>query len=143
AQVERSPDAVALVFQHSQLTYKQLNQRANQLAHYLRARGVGPDMLVGICIERSIEMIIAILGVLKAGAAYIPLDPAYPPERLAFILEDAVAPVLITRQHLRTHMNSGSARVVCVDADGEAIAQQKPTNPGVAMDDRNLAYAIY
>ena len=97
AQVERTPDAVAVVFEDQQLTYRELNPRANQLAHHLRALGVGPEVLVGICMERSLEMVIGLLGILKAGGAYVPLDPAYPQERLAFMLEDAQAPVLLTQ----------------------------------------------
>ena len=87
-QVEKTPDAIALVFEDQQLTYRELNSRANQLAHYLHKLGVGPDMLVGICMERSIEMIVGLLGILKAGGAYVPLDPCYPKERLGFMLED-------------------------------------------------------
>ena len=100
AQVERSPEAVALVFEETRLSYRELNCRANQLAHHLRKLGVGPEVLVGICMERSPEMLLAILGVLKAGGAYVPLDPAYPLERLTFMLEDSQAPVLLTQQRL-------------------------------------------
>ena len=99
-QVERTPEAVAVVWEEHQLTYRQLNARANQLAHYLRKRGVGPEVLVGICVERSLEMVIGLLGILKAGGAYVPLDPSYPEERLAFILGDTQAPVLVTEQEL-------------------------------------------
>ncbi len=102
AQAARTPDAVALVFEDQQLTYAALDARANQLAHDLQARGVGPDALVAVCLERSLELIVALLGVLKAGGAYLPLDPAYPKERLAFMLEDSQAPVLITTQEQRT-----------------------------------------
>src|SRR5207248_74364 len=89
AQVERTPEAVAVVFDRQQLTYRELNQRANQLAHYLQKLSVGPDVLVGICVERSLEMVVGLLGILKAGGAYVPLDPTYPSERIAFMLEDA------------------------------------------------------
>jgi non-ribosomal peptide synthetase component F len=103
-QVERSPQAIAVVFEDTQLTYQQLNKRANQLAHYLRTLGVGPEVLVGICLERSLEMIVGILSILKAGGAYVPLDPAYPPERLAFILSDTQASVLLRKKNwLRTY----------------------------------------
>src|SRR5262249_7982371 len=89
AQGERTPEATAVIFEEEQLTYRELNRRANQLAHHLRALGVGPEVLVGICMERSVEMVVGLLGILKAGGAYVPLDPAYPKERLAFILKDA------------------------------------------------------
>src|SRR3954449_12054645 len=96
AQVERTPDADAVVFGDRRLTYRELNERANQLAHHLRARGVGPEVLVGLCVERSLDLLVGLLGILKAGGAYVPLDPAYPQERLAFMLEDASARVVIT-----------------------------------------------
>ena len=96
-QVERTPEAVAVVFEDQQLTYKALNRRANQLAHYLRKLGVGPEVRVGICVEQSIEMVVGLLGILKAGGAYVPLDPSYPKERLTFMLEDTRAAVLVTQ----------------------------------------------
>ena len=100
AQVERSPDALALVHGDKHLTYRELNAWANQFAHYLRDRGVGPEMLVGICLERSPALVAGVLGILKAGGAYVPLDPAYPGKRLAFVLEDAGASLLLTRRRL-------------------------------------------
>ena len=96
--MERTPDAIAVVFEAEQLTYGELNRRANQLAHHLRALGVGPEVLVAICLERSLETVIGLLGILKAGGAYVPLDPAYPQERLAFMLRDAQVPVLLTQR---------------------------------------------
>ena len=99
-QVQRTPDSVAVVFEGQQLTYAQLNARANQLAHHLQTLGVGPEVPVAICMERCPEMVVGLLGILKAGGAYVPLDPAYPKERLSFMLEDAHAPVLLTRQHV-------------------------------------------
>ncbi|MHC5729184.1 MAG: AMP-binding protein, partial [Nostoc sp.] len=99
-QVKRTPDAVAVVFGNQQLTYHQLNSRANQLAHYLRSVGVGTDVLVGLCVERSLEMMVGLLGILKAGGAYVPLDPEYPQDRLSFMLEDAQLSVLLIQQHL-------------------------------------------
>ncbi|NEO93411.1 MAG: AMP-binding protein, partial [Moorea sp. SIO3G5] len=99
-QVERTPDAVAVVFEHEQLTYRQLNNRANQLAHYLRSRGVGPEVLVGICVERSLEMVVGLLGILKAGGAYVPIDPDYPTERIAYMLKDSAVSVLLTQKKL-------------------------------------------
>src|SRR6266850_8211266 len=95
-QVERTPDAVAVVFENHELTYRELNSRANQLGHYLQARGVGPEVLVGICVERSLEMIVGLLGILKAGGAYVPLDPTYPKDRLAHMIVDSRMPVLVT-----------------------------------------------
>ena len=98
--MEQTPTALAVVCEGQQLTYRELNRRANQLAHYLRSLGVGPEVLVGLCVERSVEMVVGLLGILKAGGAYVPLDPAYPKDRLSFILEDTQAPVLLTRQRL-------------------------------------------
>ena len=100
AQVERTPEAIAVQFEGKQLTYRELNSRANQLAHYLQGLGVGPEKLVGICVERSLEMVVGLLGILKAGGAYVPLDPAYPRERLAFMLEDSQFSVLLTQQSI-------------------------------------------
>ena len=100
-QVERTPEAVAVVFEEEQVSYRELNRRANQLAHYLRELGVGPEVLVGICVERSLEMVVGLLGILKAGGAYVPLDPSYPPERLRFMMEDAQATVVLTQERLR------------------------------------------
>ncbi len=97
AQVERTPEAVAIEFAGQPLTYRELNLRANQLAHYLQERGVGPEVRVGVCLERSLDLVVALLGILKAGGAYVPLDPAYPPERLAFMLQDSQAPLLVTQ----------------------------------------------
>ena len=99
-QVERTPEAVAVVYEAEQVTYAELNKRANRLAHYLQSLGVGPELLVGICVERSVEMVVGLLGILKAGGAYLPLDPAYPQERLSYMIEDAQVSVLLTQQHL-------------------------------------------
>ena len=96
-QVERTPDNIAVVFEDQSLTYWELNQRSNQLAHYLQQQGVGPDVLVGICMERSLEMIVALLGILKGGGAYVPIDPAYPDERIAFMLQDSQLGVLLNQ----------------------------------------------
>ena len=106
---------MAVVFEDQQLTYAQLNARANQLAHHLQTLGVGPDVLVGICVERSLEMVVGILGILKAGGAYLPLDPTYPPERLAFMLEDAAVPVLLTQAHLLDNLPPTQAHLLCLD----------------------------
>ena len=98
AQVAQTPDAVAVVCADAHLTYRELNRRANQVAHHLQTLGVGPEVLVGLCTERSLEMVVGLLGILKAGGAYVPLDPAYPQERLAFMLEDAQVSVLLTQE---------------------------------------------
>ncbi len=142
-QVERTPDAVAVVFENQQLTYYELNYRANQLAHYLCSLGVGADVLVGICVERSLEMVVGLLGILKAGGAYVPLDPEYPQERLSFMLEDAQLSVLLTQQQLVECVPKHQARVVCLDTDWEKIAQNSESNPLNAATPNNLAYVIY
>jgi len=121
AQVERSPEAIAVVFEEKQLTYRELNIRANQMGHYLRAFGVGPEVLVGICVERSLEMVVAVLGVLKAGGAYVPLDPTYPKERLAFMLEDAGVAVLLTRQKLVSQLPELTDDVGGMTGDGRPV----------------------
>ncbi|MEG4503826.1 amino acid adenylation domain-containing protein [Microcoleus sp. F6_B4] len=142
-QVERTPDAVALVFEGKQLTYRELNAQANQLAHYLQGLGVGPEVLVGICVERSLEMIVGLLGILKAGGAYVPLDPAYPFERLSFMLEDSSVPVLLTQSKLVEKIPAHSACVICLDSDWEEIAFCGKENPSSEVKPDNLAYVIY
>ncbi|HEX8178801.1 MAG TPA: amino acid adenylation domain-containing protein [Pyrinomonadaceae bacterium] len=143
AQAERTPDAVALSYEGAQLSYRELDERANRLAHYLQSLGVGPETLVGICLERSFEMLVGLLGILKAGGAYVPLDPGYPPERLAYMLADAAAPVLLTEQQLLTRLPELSARVVCLDTEWPEIAQSGAHAPGRTATPDNLAYAIY
>ncbi|MEH2095023.1 amino acid adenylation domain-containing protein, partial [Nostoc sp.] len=142
-QVERTPDAVAVVFENQQLTYHQLNCRANQLAHYLRSLGVGADVLVGICVERSLEMVVGLLGILKAGGSYVPLDPEYPQDRLSFMLEDAQVSVLLSQQQLVEKLPEHQARVVCLDTDWQIIPQSNQQNPIVGVQASNLAYIIY
>ncbi|OKH59454.1 hypothetical protein NIES2130_09045 [Scytonema sp. HK-05] len=127
-QVKRTPDAVAVIFDNQQLTYQQLNCRANQLAHYLQSLGVKPDTLVGICVERSLLMVVGLLGILKAGGAYLPLDPDYPQERLSFMLEDAQVPVLLTQQQLLEKLPQHQGQVVCLDTDWQFISQSSPDN---------------
>jgi amino acid adenylation domain-containing protein len=117
AQAQRTPNAIAVLFENESLTYCELNKRADELAGRLRRLGVGPDVLVGICVERSIEMVIGLLGILKAGGAYVPLDPAYPRERLAFMLSDSEAPVLLTQKRLLASLPETGAKIVCLDAD--------------------------
>ena len=142
-QAERTPNAVAVVFGDEYLTYQELNQKANQLAHYLQQYGVGPEVLVGICVERSLEMVVGLLGILKAGGAYVPLDPSYPPDRIAFMLDDAQVPVLVTQQHLLTRLPTHSIKVVCLDADAGMLAQQRKANVVSTVASHNLAYVIY
>ncbi|MFN6530351.1 condensation domain-containing protein, partial [Nostoc sp. ChiSLP03a] len=142
-QVERTPDAVAVVYENQQLTYQQLNNQANQLAHYLRSFGVKSDTLVGLCVERSLLTIVGILGILKAGGAYVPLDPEYPTERLSFMLEDAQVKVLVTQQQLVDTIPQHQAHIVCLDTDWEKIAQECELNPENTATPDNLAYVIY
>ena len=143
-QVEKTPDAVAVVFEEEELTYQELNQRANQLAYYLRELGVDTNALVGICVERSLEMLVGLLGILKAGGAYIPLDPAYPQERLAFMLEDSQVSVLLTQQHLLEVLPKFAATtLVSLDGDREKIARQNKNNLARQVQSDNLAYIIY
>ncbi|MBE9178538.1 amino acid adenylation domain-containing protein [Oculatella sp. LEGE 06141] len=143
AQVEQTPEAIALSFDDQQLTYRELNHRANQLAHYLQAQGVQPDTLVGLCLERSLEMVIGILGVLKAGGAYLPLDPTYPVERLAWMLEDAQVPLLLTQAPLVSTLPPHAAQVVYLDRDWQAIAPFPTMNPPGLSQPHHLAYVIY
>ena len=143
AQAARSPDAVAVVFGEQRLSYAALDARANQLAHHLRRLGVGPEVVVGLCVERSLEMLVGLLGILKAGGAYLPLDPSYPSARLAFMLEDARAPVLLTQAALLDQLPAYGARIVQLDADWPAIARQPATAPGNTLHPHNTAYVIY
>jgi amino acid adenylation domain-containing protein len=142
-QVERTPDAVAVVYEERQLTYQELNRRANQLAHYLRRLGVGPEVLVGLCVERSPDMIVGVLGILKAGGAYVPLDPAYPPDRLAFMLADSRAPVLLTQKRFNIWEPADGMQVVNLDEDLEQIRQESEENPASGAMATHAAYIIY
>jgi surfactin family lipopeptide synthetase A len=143
SQVERTPNATAVVFENERLTYGELNRRANQLAHYLVKLGVGPDVLAGILVERSLDMVVGLLGILKAGGAYVPLDPAYPRERVAFMVEDSEVPVLLTQRHLLGSVPDGRAKVVVLDSDWSEIAKEEAGNLVNKVAARNLAYVIY
>ncbi|MGZ3458805.1 MAG: amino acid adenylation domain-containing protein, partial [Archangium sp.] len=143
AQAARTPDAMAVAFEDSHLTYRELNARANQLAHRLRALGVGPEARVGLCLERSLEMVVGILGVLKAGGAYVPLDASYPRERLAFMVQEARMPVLVTTGTLADELPSRGERRVRLDADAEALARQPTHDPAPLAVSENLAYIIF
>ena len=142
-QAALTPDAVAVVFEGEQLTYRELNVRANQLAHYLQTLGVGPEILVGICVERSFDMIIGLLGVLQAGGAYVPIDPAYPTNRISYMLDDSRLPVLLTQQKLVVSLPKHQARVVCLDSDWQEISAQRELFPITGVTPDNLAYVIY
>lgn len=143
AQVEQTPDAVAVICEEQQLTYHELNKRANKLAHYLQKQGVGPEVLVGICMERSVEMIIGLLGILKAGGAYVPLDPTYPQERLAFILQDTQVPVLLTQHQLCERLPEHQAQMLCLNTEHMVISPESEENPVSAVTAHNAAYVLY
>ena len=143
AQVERTPDAVAVVFEERQLTYRELNRRANQVAHYLRKSGVGPEVLVGLCLERSLEMVVGLLGILKAGGAYVPLDPEYPKARLAYMLAQTEIDFLLTNERLLQTLAEFKGRAVCLDRDGGLFEREQEHNPDTAIEPDNLAYVIY
>jgi amino acid adenylation domain-containing protein len=143
AQVEESPDSVALVFEGGQLTYRELNRRSNQLAHHLHRLGVGPEVLVGVFMERCVEMVVALYGILKAGGAYVPLDPEHPPERIAFMVSDTKVPVLLAQRHLVERLPEQAARVICLDSEWEIIAGESDANLADGARAENLAYVIY
>ena len=142
-QVDRTPDSVAVVFEGQQLSYRDLNARANELAHYLKMLGVRAETLVAICVERSVEMVVGILGILKAGGAYVPLDPAYPKDRLAFTINDCQPRVLLTQQTLAASLPAQAARMVCLDSDWREIAAAPESDLASAAGPANLAYVIY
>jgi amino acid adenylation domain-containing protein len=143
AQAARTPEAVAVVFEEHRLTYAELNRRANQLAHHLRKLGVQPDTPVGICVERSLELVVGILGILKAGGAYLPLDPAYPKERLAFMLDDARPKVVLTQQRLVSSLPKNGAKPMALDSESETFITESIENPDRSVRPDHLAYVIY
>lgn len=142
-QAAKTPEDEAVSFEGSYLSYAALNARSNQMAHYLMKLGVSPGVLVGLFMEHSLEMVVALMGVLKAGAAYVPLDPEHPRARLAYTVEDAQAPVLLTQQSLTDSLPSSTATVVCVDSDWGLIAQESEANPATQAGPHSTAYVIY
>ena len=142
-QVKLTPDAIGVIFEGKQLTYQELNSQANQLAHYLKTLGVGPEVLVAACVERSLEMVVGLLGIFKAGGAYVPLDPHYPQNRLAFMLEPSQTPVLLTQQHLVESLPEPRGQVICLDGNSETVACFSQENPDSGVTPDNLAYVIY
>jgi len=143
AQARKTPDLIATAFENEQLTYRDLDRRANQLANYLRSAGVKPGVMVGVFVERSLDMIIALLGVMKAGGAYVPMDPTYPAERISFVLNDASVPVLLTQENLFKTDNIGASRHVFLDTEWATIAQHSSDAPSIAPTADDLAYVIY
>ncbi len=143
ARTEHAPEALAVVDEERRLTYAELNARVNQLAHHLRSRGVGPETLVAICIERSLEMVVGILAILKAGGAYLPLDPESPDQRLVGVLQDAGAPVLLTRERMRERLPEYGRQMICLDADGSFVAREDERNPLPRATPGNAVYVIY
>jgi amino acid adenylation domain-containing protein/non-ribosomal peptide synthase protein (TIGR01720 family) len=142
-QTARTPDAIAVIDARERLTYRELEQRANRLANYLRRLGAGAETLVGVCVPRACDMITAVLGILKSGAAYVPLDPAYPRERIAFMVEDAAMPIVVTHSTTAAHLPADRARLVRLDIDRASIAAEPATAPGLAIAPASLGYVIY
>ncbi len=142
-QAARLPQHTAIICRDQELTYAELNAQANQLAHYLRALGAGPEVLIPICVDRSAAMAVGILGILKSGAAYVPIDPAYPAERIEFMFADTAAPLIITQSQLLAHLPNTSARIVTLDDDRNGIAQHSTANPNVKLQAESLSYVIY
>ncbi|MGZ4031267.1 MAG: non-ribosomal peptide synthetase [Tumebacillaceae bacterium] len=142
-QAAKTPDRIAVACEGKQLTYRELNERVNQLAHHLKKLGVGPEQMVGLSMERSLEMIIGLLAIVKAGGAYVPLDPAYPQERLTFMLEDAQVQVLVTLQHLAGELPTENTKVICLDSDWAQVAVESTENVACETNADNLLYVIY
>jgi amino acid adenylation domain-containing protein len=142
-QVEKTPNATAVVYETERLTYGQLNARANQLAHYLQTVGVGPDVLVAVCLHRSLALVTALLAILKAGGAYVPLDPEYPKDRIETMLRDANPPIVLTDSKLLDQLPADVRKVFCFDRDFDSIASEPSTNLPISLHGKNLAYAIY
>jgi len=143
AQVARTPDSVALRCGDRSVTFRELNRNANRLAHYLRKNGVGPETIVGLCVDRSPEAIVGLLAILKAGGAYLPLDPGFPPERLAYLMEDARVTVVVTQEKHLERLPGENTPILCTDRDMLVITQESDQNPDVAVFRDNPAYVIY
>ncbi len=143
AQVQRTPEAVAVVFENEEITYRDLNCRANQLAHHLQARGIGVGTLVGLCMERSVDLVVGILAILKAGGAYVPLDPSYPEARLAFMIDDISAPLILTQSHVKATLPTQKAELVCLDAIETRLSRANSENPLSGATAEDAAYVMY
>lgn len=143
ARVEANPEGVAVVCGQEQLSYEELNRRANRLAHYLSKAGAGPETLVGLCVERSLEMVVGVVGILKAGAAYVPLDTEYPADRLRYTLEDSGVALLVAQERQLAKLAPGAAHVICLEAEREGIERESALNPSRSVSPDNLAYVIY
>ena len=142
-QVARTPDSIAVKLEEEQLTYQELNSRANKLANYLKRLGVGSEVLVGLFLPRSLNMVIGLLGILKAGGAYVPLDPDYPSNRLAFMLEDTQITIVVTQAHLLSKMPLHTSNLICLDRDWNTITQEQSSNPTSGATQANSVYVIY
>jgi non-ribosomal peptide synthetase component F len=145
-QAKRNPEGVAVVYEDRQVSYGELNRRANQLAHYLRGEGVGPDRLVGLCVERSLEMVVGIVGILKAGGAYVPLDPGYPRERLEYMLRDSRPALVVTERGVEERLPEEGMKKLRLDGDAELLRRESVENPErteVGVKPEHLAYVIY
>jgi amino acid adenylation domain-containing protein len=142
-QADKTPNASALVMGTQVLSYGELNRRANQLAHYLQESGAGPNVPVGLYLERSLEMVIGLLGILKAGAAYVPMDASYPVERVSFMLHDAGVPILVTQEHLAEHVSFENIQILCIDTDTELLKMQRESDPATSVTTDDLAYIVY
>jgi non-ribosomal peptide synthetase component F len=140
-QVEKTPDNIAVVFEGTELTYRELNNKSNQLGHYLQTKGIKPDSLVGICVDRSLEMIVGLLGILKSGGAYVPIDPTYPEERISYMLEDADCEIVLSQEHLK--LPKTNSKIVYLDADWRKIEKETSVNVKSEVKSNNLAYVIY
>src|SRR5258705_9104901 len=143
AQVKRTPHKSAVVLESEQLTFDQLNRRANRLAHLLRQKGVRPEVLVGIFMERSLEMVVGMLAILKAGGAYVPMDPCYPSERISFMLEDTRLPIILTQQSLSKKLSLQIAQIIHVGMEEKEITEEESADLDCEVEPENLAYVIY